>query len=94
MLVNSDGRSYFVPAGTEVELRPGQSITLKPHQYHEFHVVQGSGSVLIGEVSQVNDDRTDNRFYEPVYRFPEIEEDEPPYRLLCFEYPRASLQNE
>ena len=94
VLVNSDGRSYFVPAGTEVELRPGQSITLKPHQYHEFHVVQGSGSVLIGEVSQVNDDRTDNRFYEPVYRFPEIEEDEPPYRLLCFEYPRASLQNE
>jgi D-lyxose ketol-isomerase len=89
VLVNSDGRSYYVPAGTEVRLEPGESITLWPHQYHEFHVVPGSGSVLIGEVSQCNDDNTDNRFYEPVYRFPEIEEDEPPYRLLCSEYPAA-----
>ncbi len=89
VLVNSDGRSYYVTAGTEVRLEPGQSITLWPHQYHEFHVVPGSGSVLVGEVSQCNDDNTDNRFYEPVYRFPEIEEDEPPYRLLCNEYPAA-----
>ena len=44
---------------------------------------------LTGEVSQVNDDNTEKRFYEPVYRFPEIEEDEPPYRLLCNEYPAA-----
>ena len=92
VLVNSDGRSYHVPAGTEVRLEPGQSLTLRPHQYHEFHVVSGTGSVLIGEVSQANDDNTDNRFYEPVYRFPEIEEDEPPYRLLCNEYPEATEQ--
>ena len=89
VLVNSDGRSYYVPAGTEVRLEPGQSLTLWPHQYHEFHVVRGSGSVLIGEVSQCNDDNTDNRFYGPIYRFPEIDEDEPPYRLLCNEYPKA-----
>ncbi|MCI9340130.1 MAG: D-lyxose/D-mannose family sugar isomerase, partial [Dorea sp.] len=44
---------------------------------------------LLGEVSMCNDDENDNRFYEPVARFPEIEEDEPPYRLLCTEYPRA-----
>ncbi len=87
--VNSDGRSYYVPAGTMVRLEPGESITLWPHQYHEFHVVEGSGSVLIGEVSQCNDDNTDNRFYEETGRFPEIEEDEPPYRLLCNEYPPA-----
>ena len=31
----------------------------------------------------------DNRFYEPIGRFPEIEEDEPAYRLLCNEYPKA-----
>ena len=36
-----------------------------------------------------NDDVKDNRFYENVGRFPEIEEDEEPYRLLCFEYPDA-----
>ena len=43
--------------------------------------------VLLGEVSQCNDDNTDNRFNPPVGRFPKIEEDEPPYRLLCNEYP-------
>lgn len=87
--VNSDGRSYYVKAGSMVELKPGESITIWPHQYHEFHVVKGSGSVLIGEVSQCNDDNRDNRFYEDIGRFPQIEEDEPAYRLLCNEYPPA-----
>ena len=45
--------------------------------------------MLIGEVSQCNDDNTDNRFYEKMGRFPVIEEDEAPYRLLCNEYPAA-----
>ena len=49
----------------------------------------GSGDVLLGEVSMCNDDEHDNRFYEPIGRFPEIEEDEEPYRLLCNEYPKA-----
>lgn len=89
VLVNSDGCSYLVPAGTGVELRPGESITLWPHQYHDFDVMPGSGDVLIGEVSMCNDDNTDNRFYEHVGRFPNIVEDEPPYRLLCGEYPPA-----
>ena len=43
----------------------------------------------IGSSSQGSDDNIDNRFYEPVGRFPEIEEDEPAYRLLCNEYPAA-----
>ena len=89
VLVNADGRSYHVPAGTGVELKPGESITLWPHQYHDFDIVPGSGDVLIGEVSMCNDDNKDNRFYEEMGRFPEIEEDEAPYRLLCFEYPKA-----
>lgn len=87
--VNADGRLYSVPAGTGVELKPGESITLWPHQYHDFDVKPGTGDVLIGEVSMCNDDNTDNRFYEEMGRFPEIEEDEPAYRLLCFEYPEA-----
>ena len=45
--------------------------------------------MLLGEVSQCNDDNADNRFYERLGRFPTIEEDEPPYRLLCSEYPAA-----
>ena len=89
VLVNRDGRSYLVPAGTGVELKPGESITLWPHQYHDFDTVPGTGDILIGEVSMCNDDNTDNRFYEPMGRFPKIEEDEPPYRLLCNEYPPA-----
>ena len=89
VLVNSDGRSYYVASGTKIVLHPGESITLWPYQYHDFSVIPGTGTVLIGEVSQSNDDTTDNRFYEKVGRFPRIEEDQAPYRLLCNEYPRV-----
>ena len=81
-----DGRRYAVPAGTEVRLTPGESITLPQRQYHEFWGEPGHGRVLIGEVSRVNDDKSDNRFLNPVGRFAAIEEDEAPLRLLCNEY--------
>lgn len=58
-----------------------------PGLYHEF-CAEG-GTVLIGEVSAVNDDTTDNRFTEEVGRFPEIEGDQPPLYYLCNEYPPA-----
>lgn len=87
--VHVDGHTMTVPAGFQVALRPGQSITITPYLYHDFEVEKGSGAVLLGEVSQVNDDASDNRFNPPVGRFPAIEEDEPPYRLLCTEYPGA-----
>lgn len=86
-----DGCRYTVPAGSEVILKPGESLTLEPYCYHEFSVPQnGRGPALIGEVSMCNDDNTDNRFLEPLGRFPTIEKDEPPYRLLCNEYPPAN----
>ena len=44
---------------------------------------------MIGEVSMVNDDANDNHLLNPLGRFPTIEEDEAPYRLLCNEYPAA-----
>lgn len=87
--IHVDGREMAVPAGTKVRLMPGESITIYPYMYHDFTVEEGSGPVLLGEVSQCNDDNTDNRFYEKLGRFPTIEEDEPPYRLLCNEYPPA-----
>ncbi len=87
--VHVDGRESVVPAGTQVRLCPGQSITITPLLYHDFTVEPGGGPVLLGEVSQCNDDNTDNRFEPPMGRFPAIEEDEPPYRLLCNEYPAA-----
>ena len=85
--VFKDGRSFTVPAGTQVPLTPGESITIYPYLYHDFEVVPGTGAVLLGEVSMCNDDEHDNRFYEQMGRFPTVAEDEPPYRLLCTEYP-------
>ena len=87
--VHVDGRESIVPAGTQICLCPGQSISITPYLYHDFEVEKGSGPVLLGEVSQCNDDANDNRFNPPVGRFPAVEEDEPPYRLLCTEYPAA-----
>ena len=87
--VHVDGCESVVPAGTQVRLRPGQSICITPYLNHDFEVEPGGGPVLLGEVSQCNDDEHDNRFNPPVGRFPAIEEDEPPYRLLCSEYPKA-----
>ena len=87
--VHTDGRCYAVPAGTQIRLTPGESITVTQRLYHDFTVEPGTGAVLLGEVSRCNDDNTDNRFEPPVGRFPAIEEDEPPYRLLCNEYPAA-----
>ncbi len=84
-----DGRRYVVPAGTEIVLHPGESLSLYPYYYHEFTIQPGSGTTLVGEVSMCNDDNTDNHFYEPLGRYPSIEEDEAPYRLLCTEYPEA-----
>ena len=87
--VHLDGCERIVPAGTQVRLTPGQSISITPYLYHDFEVEKRSGPVLLGEVSQCNDDAHDNRFNPPVGRFPAIEEDELPYRLLCTEYPAA-----
>ena len=84
--VSMDGVVHRVKAGTTVFLEPGESITLGPYCYHKFWGV--GEPVLVGEVSKVNDDNTDNRFYEPVGRFPAIEEDEPPLHLLVNDYER------
>ena len=81
-----DGVARTVPAGGTVVLTPGESITLAPRCYHEFWGV--SERVLVGEVSKVNDDNTDNRFHRPVGRFPDIDEDEPPLHLLVNDYER------
>jgi D-lyxose ketol-isomerase len=84
--VRTDGIARTVNAGDTVVLGPGESITLPPRCYHKFW---GADSrVLVGEVSSVNDDNTDNRFHEPVGRFPEIEEDEPLLHLLVGDYER------
>ena len=89
VVLSLDGVRRRVPGGTTLELRPGESITLEPGCYHKLTAPRGR--VLLGEVSAVNDDVRDNRFHQPVGRFPDVEEDEPPYRLLVGDY--AALAN-
>jgi D-lyxose ketol-isomerase len=84
--VYTDGQERELPAGGIVELLPGESVTLPPRLYHQFWGKPGHGQVLVGEVSRVNDDRTDNHFYQPVGRFPSVEEDESPLHLLVSDY--------
>ena len=82
-----DGRNYTVPAGSVIRLTPGESITLPCGQYHKFW--GEGGRVLVGEVSKVNDDTIDNRFFDEVGRFPSIQEDEPIRYPLFSEAPRG-----
>lgn len=84
-----DGREYQVAPGSIIRLTPGESIAIQQRMYHKFWGEEGHGMVMVGEVSKVNDDTADNRFYEPAGRFPSIEEDEAPLYLLCNEYPAA-----
>jgi len=73
----------FAPGG-KLQLAPGESVTLMPGDWHAFW--GEGGDVLIGEVSTVNDDLTDNIFREPIGRFADIEEDEAPVHLLVSDY--------
>jgi len=79
-----DGKKITVPAGGEICLEPGQSITLMPGQYHNW--TGRKGKVMLFEVSTVNDDRVDNRFHSVKGRIPEIEEDVPPEFLIFNDY--------
>jgi D-lyxose ketol-isomerase len=85
VVVSTDGVRRTVEPRGRVTLAPGESISLYQGLAHTFY--GEGGKVLVGEVSAVNDDETDNYFIDPVGRFPEIEEDEAPLYLLCNEYP-------
>ena len=83
---STDGVKRSVEAGGKVILAPGESICLEQGMYHRFYGEAGKGKVLVGEVSMVNDDNSDNYFYEQIGRFPLIEEDEAPLHLLVSDY--------
>jgi D-lyxose ketol-isomerase len=82
----TDGIKRSVNAGGKAVLTPGESICLEQGMYHRFYGEPGKGKVLVGEVSMVNDDASDNCFYEAVGRFPVIEEDAEPMHLLVSDY--------
>lgn len=87
--VHVDGVARKIPAGGKVVLKPGESITIPPFLYHRFWAEEEEGArcCLIGEVSLVNDDDCDNKFADPIGRFPTIVEDEPPAYLITKDYP-------
>jgi D-lyxose ketol-isomerase len=79
-----DGIRHEFSPGEKLQLVPGASVTLMPGDWHAFW--GEGGDVLVGEVSTVNDDETDNIFREPIGRFAEIDEDVPPTHLLVSDY--------
>ncbi len=79
-----DGVKREFAPGEKLKLRPGQSVTLTPGDWHAFW--GEGGDVLIGEVSTVNDDETDNIFRDSISRFASVEEDERPVHLLVSDY--------
>jgi hypothetical protein len=81
-----DGLARTYAPGEVLRLAPGESVTLMPGDWHAFW--GEGGDVLIGEVSTVNDDLTDNIFREPIGRFSAIEEDTAPRHLLVSDYDR------
>lgn len=82
--VHCDGIPRDYGPGEVIRLAPGESVTLMPGDWHAFW--GEGGDVLVGEVSTVNDDETDNLFRDPVGRFSEVEEDTAPDRLLVSDY--------
>lgn len=82
IVVPVDGLPRRLALWEPLVLSPGESVTIRTGLYHRFYGRKGAGPVLVGEVSQVNDDRNDNFFLEPIGRFSAVEEDEPPYRPL------------
>ena len=79
-----DGIARDYAPGERLRFAPGESVTLMPGDWHAFWAE--GGDVLIGEVSTVNDDETDNIFREPIGRFATVEEDTDPTHLLVSDY--------
>jgi D-lyxose ketol-isomerase len=82
--VPCDGVLRTLKAGGKLSLDPGESVTLMPGVWHAFWAEQKD--VLIGEVSTVNDDETDNVFEMDIKRFGGLSEDVAPVHLLVSDY--------
>ncbi len=82
--VPCDGVLRTFKAGGKLSLDPGESVTLMPGVWHAFWAEQKD--VLIGEVSTVNDDETDNVFEMDIKRFAGLTEDVAPVHLLVSDY--------
>lgn len=84
--VSIDSVKHTIKAGETITLKPGESVCLTQRLYHKFWGKMGTGPILVGEVSRVNDDYVDNRFFEKIGRFADIDEDVEPEFLLYGDY--------
>lgn len=87
--VYQDGIQHTHMPGEMVIIQPGNSISITPGIAHTFGSEPGSGDIVCGEVSKVNDDTVDNFHIElQPQQYAKIDEDEPIVHPLCNEYAR------
>jgi D-lyxose ketol-isomerase len=88
--IYQDGIRHTYMPGGQVIIRPGNSISVTPGIAHTFGSEPGSGDIVCGEVSKVNDDTVDNFHIElQPQQYAMIDEDEPIVHPLCNEYARV-----
>ena len=85
-----DGVLHRLEQDEPLCISPGSSVTIPRGLFHRFYARRDGGVVLAGEVSQVNDDGSDNYFLEPVGRFSTIIEDVAPLHPLWHEVASAT----
>lgn len=85
IIVRADGQAIKLRPREPLRLKPGQSVTVERGVYHRFYGEAGHGPVLAWEVSQVNDDHSDNYFLDELGRFSTIEDDTSPVNPLWHE---------
>lgn len=81
--VRMDGEWRTFSPGAEVAVEAGASITLTPGLYHRFWAREDAGDLIAGEVSSLNEDKTDNYFLVQANRYAGIDEDTPARHVLC-----------
>jgi len=91
--ISVNGIRKKLDSGDRLILSPGESCTMEHIHCHSFYGETGSGPCMIGEVSMVNDDRTDNCFVDGAIRFVPVEEDEPIRYPLACEYRKILAAN-
>ena len=76
-ILNIDSIPNKIKPNEKIFLHPGQSITIKPYLCHYLKSSnKNKKTLIVGEVSSLNDDNTDNYFPDKNLRFTKIEEDE------------------
>jgi len=79
------GVTRTVGSGEPLSLKPGESVQIPTLVYHRLWAAENY--VVVGEVSSVNDDATDNYFLEDGSSYAGIADDATPRYRLVNEYP-------